>query len=409
VPVLGSALIIAAGSEAWVNRIIFSNKILVWFGLISYPLYLWHWPILSFSRIIVSETLGSNIRIVAVLFAIALSWFTYKFVECPIRFGKHGKVKVAILVVLMAVACFVGYNIFQRGGLPFRNVVKINASLSSRFDGGAGVSLAKDCGIDFKYKDIQNKIGICVSDIRMPLRYALIGDSKASAIFEGLIRTSSDDGRWLFIGGNSPYGSLIPVISDADIYKNFQPLSRVAINSVASNTKIEKVVLVTAARALFQLSNDVDIEDLPTSKNYEAALDGLKGAVQILVSSGKKVILVVDNPTLPHPEDCINRKTNFFFVNKILVHGNPKCVLSLDTHLMLSTKYRELLQAVKTTYPSDIEIFDTTKYLCDESRRECTHIKDGRLLYGYTDHLSDYASGILGVNLNAFLNTYVAR
>jgi hypothetical protein len=406
---LGTALIIAAGSEAWVNRTIFSNKILVWFGLISYPLYLWHWPILSFFRIIRSETLGSNIRIVAVLFAIALSWFTYKFVECPIRFGKHGKVKVAILVVLMAVTCFVGYNIFQRGGLSFRNVVKINTSLSSRFDGGAGVSLAKDCGIDFKYKDIQNKIGICVSDIRMPLRYALIGDSKASAIFEGLIRTSSDDGRWLFIGGNSPYGSPIPVISDADIYKNFQPLSRVAINSVASNPKIEKVVLVTATRALFQLSNDVDIEDLPTSKNYEAALDGLKGAVQILVSSGKKVILVVDNPTLPHPEDCINRKTNIFFVNKILVHGNPKCILSLDAHLMLSTKYRELLQAVKSTYPSDIEIFDTTKYLCDESKRECTHIKDGRLLYGYTDHLSDYASGIIGVNLNAFLNTNVAR
>jgi peptidoglycan/LPS O-acetylase OafA/YrhL len=42
VPVVGSVLIIAAGAKTWVNRVILSNKVLVWFGLISFPLYLWH-------------------------------------------------------------------------------------------------------------------------------------------------------------------------------------------------------------------------------------------------------------------------------------------------------------------------------------------------------------------------------
>ena len=45
IPVLGAVLIIASVSKAWLNRIFLMNPIAVWFGLISYPLYLWHWPV----------------------------------------------------------------------------------------------------------------------------------------------------------------------------------------------------------------------------------------------------------------------------------------------------------------------------------------------------------------------------
>src|SRR5262249_37423768 len=51
-PTAGSVLIMTAGPEAWLNRTILSNRVLVWFGLISYPLYIWHWPLLSFDRIV---------------------------------------------------------------------------------------------------------------------------------------------------------------------------------------------------------------------------------------------------------------------------------------------------------------------------------------------------------------------
>ena len=50
-PTVGTALLILAGTEAWINRVFLSSRILVWFGLISYPLYLWHWPIFSFANI----------------------------------------------------------------------------------------------------------------------------------------------------------------------------------------------------------------------------------------------------------------------------------------------------------------------------------------------------------------------
>ncbi len=54
-PTTGVALIIASGSNAWLNRAILSNRLLVWFGLISFPLYLWHWPLLSFVRIVEAQ------------------------------------------------------------------------------------------------------------------------------------------------------------------------------------------------------------------------------------------------------------------------------------------------------------------------------------------------------------------
>jgi len=120
VPVLGAVIIIAAGSKTWINRTILSNKVAVWFGLISYPLYLWHWPLLSFARIVESEVPSSNIRIMAVLLSIFLAWLTYKVVERPIRLGKHGKAKVIFLVMLMAIVGYVGYNTYNRDGLGFR-------------------------------------------------------------------------------------------------------------------------------------------------------------------------------------------------------------------------------------------------------------------------------------------------
>jgi len=49
-PTLSAVSIIAAGPNAWVNRNVLSNKVFVFIGKISYPLYLWHWPCLAYSR-----------------------------------------------------------------------------------------------------------------------------------------------------------------------------------------------------------------------------------------------------------------------------------------------------------------------------------------------------------------------
>ena len=111
IPVLGALLIIAGGSGAQLNRIFLMNPLAVWFGLISYPLYLWHWPILSFLQIVEGEVPQRDARVLAVLLSIFLAWFTYRFVERPMRFGRRQGVKSVVLIGLITMLGSLGFFI----------------------------------------------------------------------------------------------------------------------------------------------------------------------------------------------------------------------------------------------------------------------------------------------------------
>ena len=119
-PILGAILFINAGPTAWLNRNLLTSRSAVWLGLISFPLYLWHWPVLVFARILQGNSLSATYRIAAVLTAVGLSWFTYRLIEKPIRFGAYPKIKAILLVILMCLVGFIGFNTYVRDGLNFR-------------------------------------------------------------------------------------------------------------------------------------------------------------------------------------------------------------------------------------------------------------------------------------------------
>jgi peptidoglycan/LPS O-acetylase OafA/YrhL len=104
-PTLSGFLIISAGPTSWLNRVILSNRALVWLGLISYPLYLWHWPLLSFARIVSGAAPSLEWRAAAVMLAVILSWLTYRFIERPFRAAGNGGCKALLAGALMCVVC----------------------------------------------------------------------------------------------------------------------------------------------------------------------------------------------------------------------------------------------------------------------------------------------------------------
>lgn len=84
-PALSALAMIAAGPDAWVNRQLLACRPMVWLGLISYGLYLWHWPLLSFLRIgNVGQPSAASIWL-ALAASVVLAALTRAVLESPIR------------------------------------------------------------------------------------------------------------------------------------------------------------------------------------------------------------------------------------------------------------------------------------------------------------------------------------
>ncbi len=407
-PVAGAALLVSAGPAAFPNRTFLSTRPLVFLGLISYPLYLWHWPLLSLLRISNNDAPVTPAR-AASLFAasLVLAWLTYVLVERPVRTGRLLGLKAAACAVAMACVGGLGWSLSSANGVPSREVNSHDPTWPARNGRGAADAqalLIDDCRLPVEEAKL---FGRCARESRGPERFALVGDSKADALFHGLVRTSRPQGRWLFIGGSTAHDSVLPVLSDAYGYQYAKRSSELALRAVEENPRIETVVLFAATRSLFHLRGADSINDLPDSIFYAVAREAVGNYVRHLVAAGKKVVIVVDHPTLPDTKRCLRdarvqwhgRIADFLAIGQ----PDPRCQMSLDRHEQLAAPYRKLLEEVRAISPQRVTLFETAPHLCDMGRRLCSSFDGDVPLYSFADHISDQASTRIGEALNARL------
>jgi peptidoglycan/LPS O-acetylase OafA/YrhL len=109
-PTVGTVMVISAGPQAWINRSVLSARWMVLIGVISFPLYLWHWPLLAFGRIVAGQLSGTTTILLIVLGG-ALAWLTYRYIEVKIRFHRgqrHPRRAVHGALAAMCVVAAVG-------------------------------------------------------------------------------------------------------------------------------------------------------------------------------------------------------------------------------------------------------------------------------------------------------------
>lgn len=175
-PVLGAVALILTPNSA-VNRILLSNRPMVLVGLISYPLYLWHWPLLSYLAIMRNGVPNFVEIWAAVIVAFALSWLTFRLVEIPLR--RKPKAVPRLSFGLLAVG-LAGIVTALGAGFGFRFPAEIRDIAQLSPQGNAG--FRDTCFLEAPGARLDAH---CIEPGAKPLLF-LWGDSTAAALFPGL-------------------------------------------------------------------------------------------------------------------------------------------------------------------------------------------------------------------------------
>jgi hypothetical protein len=154
---------------------------MVWVGLISYPLYLWHWPLLVFFGIIKFAPLTLLERGLIVGLSFVLAWLTYRFVESPFRFGRPSRVKILSLSSGMALIAAAGTVVLEGRGFDFRLPPEIRAMVDVPEQ--ASQWRVHQCLLDLSHET--SFADSCIDRDRRPL-ILVWGDSTAGALLPGL-------------------------------------------------------------------------------------------------------------------------------------------------------------------------------------------------------------------------------
>jgi peptidoglycan/LPS O-acetylase OafA/YrhL len=182
-PTAGTAVLLLAGPSSRVSAWVLDFRPLVGLGLVSYPLYLWHWPLLVFSQEMLDQPSSAWVRSGVLGVALGLAILTYLWIERPVRKGKASPRKVASLVAVMAAILGFALFIISKSGFPGRYPPLIQKLTDFHYDNSGAERPGFFIGNDddetaFRYPPDFGK-----GD--KPVAY-LWGDSHAASLYAGL-------------------------------------------------------------------------------------------------------------------------------------------------------------------------------------------------------------------------------
>lgn len=290
-PVGASFCLIAAGPQNAINRIILANPASVFIGKISYTLYLWHWPLLSFAYILLGSQAywqAHGLRCALVAIAFILATLTWRLVEEPIRHGKFlGKGKIPVLIAAMAIVAAGGLTIWlSRGFIPVLN--DQNRDIYEQLikpairDAACFAYTGTENG-DFDYCRFNN------AGSRQTV--ALLGDSHAHSAFPGLAELGDE------IGFNTVFMGRFPVWT---FYSDNTRQPDLMLEVLKNKKDIRDVILIVRGSIYSAAAhNPGDRRDgsLP-GMTEEHLYNEMADFVKKITALGKNIILVEDNPDL---------------------------------------------------------------------------------------------------------------
>lgn len=372
-PCSGAVLIISAGPNTWLNRKILSNKILVWFGLISFPLYLWHWPLLSFARIVESQVPSPKIRLFIVLVSIILAWLTFELIEKPIR--RHGQRKIVIaLFMSMVMVGLIGFYCYKQNGFLTRPLVKNTEKAYSQFVGPLWKYTQNDtCLKRFPFAEAKDYTWwFCMLTKDEKPNLILLGDSLANQLYAGLSQNSVfSKYNILSIGTCDP-----AEVDQSKLTKNYTRSPCSGDRQLHQQEFINHVIEKNADSlkyAILSLGGSVSDPDY---------IFRLKRRVDFLEKNHLKVIIFMRPLSFTtNIQKCFPRPFS----------STPpaKCEFSAAQREEIKTLFKPLREYFAKSNPQVI-FFDQNDLFC--SNGKCSMVRNGMPLMRDDIHISEYAS-----------------
>lgn len=383
VPCLGAAMLLYSGrfhADTWVARAL-SARPLVGFGLISYSLYLWHWPLLVMSTQFLMRPLTTVEAWAAILASVLLAAISWKFVEAPFRRPvspmRSSARPLAVAAAAIAGLALVGVALSESRGLPWRvspEVRRLEATAEKSLE---ELMAARNQGcVDGanNWRDRCRPTGISV---------VLWGDSHAGHFVAGL-RERVGEGRFARYGNNAGCPPLLGITTVASHPANpgrpatgslrageeCRKLNDETLRAILARPDVRTVMLAGAWQFY---SDGIDLaaregryaledRDAPLSveSSRRAFRTGLTATVQALRARGIRVVLFGDTPQG-------RTSTTKCLIRALTVDRNP-AVCDMDSDLALQLlAYSDSLVDELGNLPG-VVAFKPSDHLCRDRR-----------------------------------------
>lgn len=382
-PCFGAALYIAGNTNyTFSNRFnlihfITNNKVLIFIGIISYSLYLWHWIILVlylYIKEFITVTLYLKFALLSVIFLIsALSW---KFIEQPVRrlsCFKNRKILWGSTLTVILSLFFISSNIrdiHYIRNVQYGNIIQYNRAKNVDF---------------FNYQE------------NMPVDFIVIGDSHARSngeLFEKLAVTYQCQGKYSIL---------------SDVVNSFRQNNK----GLEEIKEIEQAITqynMKTAFVLLRLVNEYDgraeyynenqkpqkyvYAPNPKLPPQEAFLQSLRDTVLLLKQNGIENIYI--QMPLPEPKNDIPHYAFFAHLFYTLSDHefNMKFQESVSEYAVRCGTVNSLLQNIEKEF-QEVTLIDPTSVLLNNEKNHYVAIKDAISYYYDDDHLSVEGADIL--------------
>jgi peptidoglycan/LPS O-acetylase OafA/YrhL len=365
--VLGTTLAIHLGTAGgnWLTRGL-SNPVLSWIGLISYSLYLWHWPILVFAwYYLLRPSLTPLETVIAVALMFAMATLSWRFVERPFR---NRSMPIGIVLRWVAGGCVVvaaaSAAILISQGFPSRysaEVARINAVVGTEYR----------CNLQDYVRFGASRGCLLASSSRNPddATVALLGNSHAqmySPLVEDILRDNHQAGILV------PLNACLPMPD-----YNLSWCMDYAAKNLTALEGLPRVRVVILAmtwvrwQTMYTPAGPVSKED--SSKFLLASLDRL---IQQLEQRGKTVVLV--GPISPPMWDSAS-----IVARELAFHHRVAEPLFIS-----DSSFMELQGDVIAHYASrdDMIFIRPDRIQCQMGR--CDYFRNGEALFADDNHLA---------------------